>query len=738
MSLDAALALADFGFHVFPLIEGGKTPCWEGWQAKATRDHEQLKKWWTCPVMGMEKPYNVGISTSTYFDSWHLIAIDIDIKDGKKGDVSFQQLINEGRVFPPTTWQRTPSGGVHLIYWSTVSVAGSGGKLGSGLDVRAAGGILVGAGSSTSKGVYSITFTPMAQAPDWLVEWAGRAKGKAPAVLDLLPVDEEAANARGIYYLENEAPTSVEGDHGDDTAYKVACRLKDLGCSQASAFNLMCEHWNEECSPPWAPDELEAKVTNAYAYSKGTAGNANPQLDFEPIAQTAAPPATAPKTGNYLAYFNDRYAWVLVGGAGRIMRQYLDHKGEPKVDFLTEDAFHKTYLSYTVEYGGKQHAASREWMKHKERRSFSRMYFAPGLEVPGQYNLWRGWSVAPYEAHETPPRAAQEALDAWLEHCYENISTKDPIADQWVRSWFAQLIQQPASKPLTCLVLKSSEEGTGKTSFMNSVGSLFRYNYQVVAKQRFLTGNFNAHLEHLLLIVFDEAFWSGDKSAHGVLNDLITGTDHFIERKGLEPYRADSYLRCAVLGNADWVAPAGATARRYTVLDVGNGRRQDVDFFEKMRRGMEAGGYRALLRYLLQLDISGFNVNVYHKTKALLEQKDASMSPVHQWWLSCLSEGAIYGLSDFGDGTWPTHVGKDALRDAYTRHAKAREITARGLTPEDFSRLLIRACPSLITTRKRLAGESKQVRVYQLPPLEQCRKEFEAWQMQPRTWETPL
>ena len=64
--LDHALALAAAGFFVFPLEAGTKVPAIDAYPKRATRDQEQIRRWWTCPVMGTLRPYNIGIST----DRW--------------------------------------------------------------------------------------------------------------------------------------------------------------------------------------------------------------------------------------------------------------------------------------------------------------------------------------------------------------------------------------------------------------------------------------------------------------------------------------------------------------------------------------------------------------------------------------------------------------------------------------------------------------------------------------------
>ena len=51
---------------------------------------------------------------------------------------------------------------------------------------------------------------------------------------------------------------------------------KSFGISEALAFDLMWEHWNPRCIPPWSAEEVdhfEQKIENGYAYNTSPPGN---------------------------------------------------------------------------------------------------------------------------------------------------------------------------------------------------------------------------------------------------------------------------------------------------------------------------------------------------------------------------------------------------------------------------------------------------------------------------------
>ncbi len=58
--------------------------------------------------------------------------------------------------------------------------------------------------------------------------------------------------------------TAVSGQGGHNQTFRVACKLRDAGLSEAEALAAMIE-WNaSNADPPWQLKELTHKVTEAY------------------------------------------------------------------------------------------------------------------------------------------------------------------------------------------------------------------------------------------------------------------------------------------------------------------------------------------------------------------------------------------------------------------------------------------------------------------------------------------
>jgi predicted P-loop ATPase len=85
---------------------------------------------------------------------------------------------------------------------------------------------------------------------------------------------------RFIEYLTEHAPPAIEGEQGDQTTFKVACRGRDYNLTPNKTWALMYEHYNPRCEPPWDRHDLHIKVNNAYTYNEAMPGKNDPNVVF--------------------------------------------------------------------------------------------------------------------------------------------------------------------------------------------------------------------------------------------------------------------------------------------------------------------------------------------------------------------------------------------------------------------------------------------------------------------------
>lgn len=259
-TLHHALAWAARGFRVFPLAPGRKTPP-KGlaWKDEATVDPIKIRAWWA-----FEPAYNYAVAAGAG-------TLILDVDAGKNGYASLLEI-----DLPPTLTVKTPGGGEHQ-YFTGPDVQNSVDRIAPGLDIRSAGGYVVGPGSyfadaeSVSKGYtgHWQVLQDMAPvpAPEAFVLLCGQGKERERDRSPAAAQDQPEDIARAREHLANAEP-ATEGRGGDLHTYKVACTLRDLGLSEETALAMMAGHWNERCLPPWSRDELAAKVANAFSYGQ--------------------------------------------------------------------------------------------------------------------------------------------------------------------------------------------------------------------------------------------------------------------------------------------------------------------------------------------------------------------------------------------------------------------------------------------------------------------------------------
>jgi hypothetical protein len=321
----------------------------------------------------------------------------------------------------------------------------------------------------------------------------------------------------------------------------------------------------------------------------------------------------------WLRELNDQYAVIKnLGGKCRVVQEIMDPTlKRSRLTRISFEDFRNSYLNETVQVGEdpktklpKFEKVGKWWLEHKERRQYTHLVFSPGKEVPGAYNLWKGFA---YEA-----RPGDCSL--YLDHVQRNICANDPDIYAYLLGWMARAVQKPASQGHVAIVMKGLK-GTGKSFFADHFGKLFGRHYLPVSNPGHLVGNFNAHLRDAVVVFADEAFYAGNRAHNSILKAMITQDTLIIEGKGLDAELGPNFTHVIMASNDTRVIAASVDERRFLVLDVSREKMQNKAYFRAIEEQLENGGYEALLHHLLNLDISKFEVRDVPSTAALTDQK---------------------------------------------------------------------------------------------------------------------
>ena len=326
---EAALAYARRGWPIFP-VRADKRP-YPGTRGvlEATTDPRQIEGWWKrWPEANVALDVGGAGMMVLDLDSGH------DIEELEK---------NVGPIPNTSLRQNTPRGGTHLFFDLNEGelVSPSSSKLSPHVDVRSFHSYVLVAPSKTKDGAYIWkTDGKPAYRTDEMVRAANTARDKDPDRDNWVIKADLPANIREAKtWLIHKAKPAVEGQGGDHCAYATAAYLKSLGISQEFASELMWEHWNPRCEPPWGEDEhdhLERKIENAYRYNTSPPGNLTPAYRTAKAKQIFEPRRTDLPKGDETRVGHFRF----------VDRAGMDHIRSPEWivhDFLADESYALLY-----------------------------------------------------------------------------------------------------------------------------------------------------------------------------------------------------------------------------------------------------------------------------------------------------------------------------------------------------------------------------------------------------------
>jgi len=488
-------------------------------------------------------------------------------------------------------------------------------------------------------------------------------------------------------------------------------------------FKVCCDLVRAE-----VPDEMIFAVITG---SNEIAASVRDKPNWEGYALRQIERAHEEAVDPWLRKLNEKHAVIAdIGGKCRIISEVWDPAMKrTKISKQSFEDFRNRYRHIKVVVGhseeGKpiEKAAGAFWIDHPQRRQYETIVFAPGQEVEEAYNLWRGFACDSLPGEKHMP---------FLNHIRDNVCSGNPEHYHYLVGWMARMVQHPDGPGEVAVVLRG-RRGTGKSFFAKVLGAMFGRHYLQVSDSKHLVGSFNAHLRDTVLLFGDEAFFAGDKKHESVLKTLVTEEHLVIEGKGVDAEAAPNYVHLVLASNEDWVVPAGLDERRFFVMEVGEGHKQDHAYFKRIKDDLDNGGLEHLLHFLLTYDLSAFEVRQVPQTRALQDQKIMSMSPETQWMYEKLWEGRLLKT----DQEWRNKVVKDSLYDDYVNDLRDQGRNFR-MSRTGFGKWLARAFPDGWPQSKQEMAEipwtnehgfevmiKKRVYMYHLPPLEQVRAHWD-------------
>ena len=262
------------GCKIFPCVAGGKHPLTDrGWH-DATDDPAQIEAW--------EKQYP-GCNWAVATGLSGLFVIDVD----PEGIATWEAMQNDDPELKAAIARsytvRTPRAGTHHYFRGEGPSTAS--RIAEGIDTRGgmlidgkvkSGGYVLLPGSRTSAGTYTELGGTIRALPAVVAAVVPERKKAETHGLAKDPDKDQPRNVKWAIDLLQSAvqsgDVSIMGKGGNDKAFQIACRVMDKAISPSLCYDLLVEHWNPSCSPPWDDWELERIVRNASEYGEDTGG----------------------------------------------------------------------------------------------------------------------------------------------------------------------------------------------------------------------------------------------------------------------------------------------------------------------------------------------------------------------------------------------------------------------------------------------------------------------------------
>ncbi|MBA4164323.1 MAG: hypothetical protein C0510_06785 [Erythrobacter sp.] len=301
------------GVKVFPCVPLGKLPATkEGWYV-ATSDSSQVAEW-----QRINPDFNWAVATGPS----GLFVIDIDPQGLDwwakllERDADIREAV--GKAFQV----RTPRGGLHVYFRGEGPSTAS--RIAEGIDTRGgirkdgkivSGGYVLLPGSRTDKGTYEAL--PGGQILPLPSSIAGIIPERAKTDTLGLAKNPDADQPRNVSWALDLIKSyvaggrvSIEGRGGNNTAFQVAASILDKAISPAVCFDLLWEHWNPHCSPPWDEWEIEQIIRNAASYGEDTEGGvkgfqANEDAFAAFVGQEFEPPAPVERSRDKIHFLHE-------------------------------------------------------------------------------------------------------------------------------------------------------------------------------------------------------------------------------------------------------------------------------------------------------------------------------------------------------------------------------------------------------------------------------------------------
>jgi len=426
------------------------------------------------------------------------------------------------------------------------------------------------------------------------------------------------------------------------------------------------------------------------------------QLNRE-ARQAAKQQQSAPTTGridNYdlLERMNRSHAVIAIGGSTRIVQidAYDPDMKQTYYRVMQKGDFELRHCNELVRVGKSYEPLGTWWLEHPYRRQHLQgLALDPSRRLgPDYLNMWKDWGVQPCDGDPS----------VFLEHIEFLASDPGNGADMqaYILGWLATKVQHPERPAETALVLRG-DHGAGKGALARVVQAMFGAHARLIAKGEHFIGKFNSHLEDCCLLICDEAVWAGDPRQLESLKSLITEPTMMYEKKFVDAREGVNHLGVIMMSNRNFVVRVERGDRRFVMVDVASDRIRDKAYWKRYSEALaDPVQVGAFLKFLLEYDLSGFDIRAIPSSVARTDQKLETQGHEERWLQEVLHRGRFsstaYTVNSYGrtceiNPVWEEWVVAERLRDDYKLYMQSINQARFTKDPRTFGKFLANYFP---------------------------------------------
>lgn len=301
---------------------------------------------------------------------------------------------------------------------------------------------------------------------------------------------------------------------------------------------------------------------------------------------------------------------------------------------------HEWYLKTNPETGKMRKTKYiNEWLEDRniQRKDRTDIIPPPMYCPPNVLNLWKPSEYEGRAIEETDERYNKTAVDAWVNHIGV-ICDHDEPAEEYVLNWFAHLLQKPAEKPETCIVI-TGKQGTGKTIMLDPIKKIMGGGYfESSNPERDVWGNFNPLMMSSLLVVLSEVDKRNAFGADGKIKALKTDKEITIRNLNQAPYTIRSHHRFIIPTNHGDPVFLEEGQRRDMIIKMSAEKIGNRKYFTDFGAYWEKeDNLISLYSYLMKRDISKWVFRDIPKTEYQRDLEGFSrpfLDIFFEWWVA--------------------------------------------------------------------------------------------------------